>query len=313
MNDIRHTVGIDLGGTQLRVACVDADGKVLSLERERSDQHPSPADLIERMIAMIARVRSPATTAIGCAIPGLIDRRNGIVLGIPAFAGWSGVPLAPILRDRTGLPAQLENDANVAAIGEWRCGAGRGSVDLAYVTISTGIGAGIISDGRLVRGHGGLAGEIGHTRISDEPAICSCGRSGCFEAMAAGRALDRRVAGAVTEHPSSLLAQIVGTRTPGAEYLGHAAARGCHVSLEILDAEAYWLGLGFTNLQHLYSPARIVMGGGVSALLPQMRERINGIMRERLLPGFTLAAIESAALGDTAGVVGAAILAREAL
>jgi len=311
MSEHRTTVGIDLGGTQLRVACVDAAGAVLALERERSDQHGSPQGLIDQMIRLIERVRSPGTNAIGCGIPGLIDRRKGVVLGIPAFAGWSGVPLGSILQARTGLPVQLENDANVAAIGEWRSGAGRGSVDVAYVTISTGIGAGIISDGRLVRGHGGLAGEIGHTHISDEASTCSCGNTGCFEAVAAGRALDRRVMSAVVGQPSSLLAGLVGDRTPGAEYLGIAASRGCPVALEILDTEAYWLGLGFTNLQHLYAPERIVMGGGVSALLPLMRERIDAIMRQRLLPGFTPAVIEVAALGDSAGVVGAAFLARE--
>jgi glucokinase len=115
----------------------------------------------------------------------------------------------------------------------------------------------------------------------------------------------------VVGQPSSLLAGLVGDRTPGAEYLGIAASRGCPVALEILDTEAYWLGLGFTNLQHLYAPERIVMGGGVSALLPLMRERIDAIMRQRLLPGFTPALIEVAALGDSAGVVGAAFLARE--
>jgi glucokinase len=109
----------------------------------------------------------------------------------------------------------FENDANVAALGEWRSGAGMGSSDIAYVTISTGIGAGIISDGRLVRGFGGLAGEIGHTRLTDNSPPCSCGQIGCFEAVASGKALDRKVADAVAQNPNSILAKLAADQTPG--------------------------------------------------------------------------------------------------
>jgi glucokinase len=308
----RHAIGIDLGGTQLRVACVDGGGRILALERVRSDDVEGRDALIQQMAMLVQRVRSRQVEAIGVGIPGSINRREGLVLGIPAFPGWSGVPLAGLLQNRVQLPVYLENDANVAALGEWRSGAGMGSSDVAYVTISTGIGAGIISDGRLVRGFGGLAGEIGHTRLTDNSPPCSCGQIGCFEAVASGKALDRKVADAVAQNPSSILAQLAAGQAPRAEHLAEAVRRADPRAQDILDEEAVLLGIGFTNLQHLYSPERIVVGGGVSALLPLMRETIERIMKDRLLAGFTPAQLRVAELGDSAGVIGAAGLALDA-
>jgi glucokinase len=305
----RHAIGIDLGGTQLRVACVDGGGRIVALERVRSDHVQGRDALIQQMAMLVQRVRSRQVEAIGVGIPGSINRRQGLVLGMPAFPGWSGVPLAALLQDSVQLPVYLENDANVAALGEWRSGAGKGSSDVAYVTISTGIGAGIISDGRLVRGFGGLAGEIGHTRLTDNSPPCSCGQIGCFEAVASGRALERKVADAVAQDPNSILAQLAAGETPRAEHLTEAVRRGDPRAHDILDEEAVLLGIGFTNLQHLYSPERIVVGGGVSALLPLMRATIERVMKNRLLAGFTPAQLRVAELGDSAGVIGAAGLA----
>jgi glucokinase len=307
----RHAIGVDLGGTQLRVALVDSGGRVLALERVRSDQLQSRDELIQRMRTLVEQVRSPQTEAIGVGIPGSINRHQGLVLGIPAFPGWSGVPLAGLLQDSAHLPVYLENDANVAALGEWWAGAGMGSANVAYVTISTGIGAGIICDGRLMRGFGGLAGEIGHTRITDNSPVCSCGQIGCFEAVASGRALERKVAEAVAQYPGSILATVATGDAPGPEHLTEAVRRGDSRAKDILEEEAVLLGIGFTNLQHSFSPERIVVGGGVSALLPLMRQTIEHAMKIRLLAGFSPAQLRVAELGDAAGVIGAAQLALE--
>jgi glucokinase len=307
----RQAVGIDLGGTHLRVGCVDAGGRISALERVRSDVIVGPEAMIDTMASLVERVRSREVEAIGVGIPGSTDRLNGLVLGMPAFPSWSRVPLARLLHARTGLPVVLENDANAAALGEWRAGAGQGSADVAYVTISTGIGAGIVSDGRLVRGFGGLAGEIGHTHVTDRSPPCSCGRLGCFEAVASGTALARKVAESVKLFPDSLLAAVVGAETPGAQHLAAAARRGDPEGLKLLEDEATLLGIGFTNLQHMVSPERIVVGGGVSALLPLLRPRIEAVMRERLLAGFQPAELRAAQLGDSAGLIGAAHLALE--
>jgi glucokinase len=294
----RHAVGIDLGGSQLRAACIDGDGRVLRLEKIRSAELDGPEAMIQAMQMLVDRVRDPFVHAIGVGIPGSIDRHHGVVVAMPAFRGWAAIPLGALLGAGTGLPVYLENDANAAALGEWRCGAGIGSDDIAYITISTGIGAGIISDGRLLRGVGGLAGEIGHTHVTDRSSPCSCGQIGCFEAVASGTALNRKVRERLP-------------RLQSAEQLGEAARAGDIVAQNILDEEATLLGIGFTNLQHVYSPERIVMGGGVAALLPLMQARIENVMRERLLGGFRLAQLVPAALGDSAGLVGAASVALE--
>jgi glucokinase len=301
-------IGLDLGGTQLRAALVDAGGAVLAAERRPTDT-TGPAAVLAQMAAMMAALGTDGVQAVGVGIPGTFDGASGTVLGIPALAGWSGMPLASQLRDATGLPAVLENDAKAAAIGEWHAGAGAGSDNFAYVTVSTGIGAGIIADGRLLRGAGGLAGEIGHTRITDQPVVCACGRTGCWQALASGPALAARAQAAAG--PGSRLQAIAAGQPVSPRHVGIAAQEGDAASLALLEEMGDLLGVGFANLQHCYACERIVVGGGVSALLPLMRTRVEATLRARLLPGFRPAVILPAALGDDAGLVGAAMTARE--
>ena len=308
-----NVIGIDLGGTQLRVALVDAVGRVLRAERQRTDAGGGPDAVIAQMHAMIEAVRDRGTTAIGVGLPGTFDAAEGRVIHMVALPGWRDVPLARRLTELSGLPAALENDAKVAAIGEWHAGAGRGCRSFAYVTVSTGIGGGIVVDGRLLRGQGGLAGEIGHTRIAEHSERCNCGQRGCWEALASGTALGRRARAAVTADPRCHLAVVAGDAPATGEHAGRAAREGCAVAARVLEEEAVLLGVGFRNLQHLYAPERIVVGGGVSALLEEMRPTIERTLREQLLPGFRPAEIVRAALGDDAGLVGAAGVAREVL
>ncbi|UFN47816.1 ROK family protein [Roseomonas sp. OT10] len=312
--DTAQFLGIDLGGTHLRVALVDAAGQVLSAERRETDRS-GPEAVIAQMVALIGAVRGPATRApgiraLGVGVPGTIDPAAGTVLGVPALPGWGGVPLAARLREATGLPVVLENDAKAACIGEWRAGAGAGSDNVAYVTVSTGIGAGIVAEGRLLRGASGLAGELGHTRLTEQPVRCACGRTGCWQALASGPALAARAQARAV--PGSRLAALADGLPVLPRHVGTAAAEGDPTALALLEEMAEWLGVGFANLQHAYDSERIVVGGGVSALLEQMRGGIEATLRARLLPGFRPALIRRAALGDDAGLVGAALAAREA-
>lgn len=305
----QHFLGIDLGGTHLRVALVDAAGQVLAAERRETDRD-GPEAVIAQMTALIEAVRGPAVRALGVGVPGTIDPAAGTVLGVPALPGWGGVPLVARLRAATGLPVVLENDAKAACIGEWRAGAGAGSDNLAYVTVSTGIGAGIVAEGRLLRGATGLAGELGHNRMTERPVPCACGRTGCWQALASGPAMAARaqaVAG-----PGSRLAVLADGAPISPRHVGVAAAEGDATALALLAETAEWLGVGFASLQHAYDSERIVVGGGVSALLEPMREGIEAALRARLLPGFRPAEIRRAALGDDAGLVGAALAARDA-
>ncbi|MFC0407733.1 ROK family protein [Roseomonas elaeocarpi] len=302
-------LGIDLGGTQLRVALVDAAGQVLAAERRETDLS-GPDAVIAQMVALIGILRGPAVRALGVGVPGTIDRAAGTVLGVPALPGWGGVALAERLRTATGLPVVLENDAKAACIGEWRAGAGMGSDNLAYVTVSTGIGAGIIAEGRLLRGAAGLAGELGHTRLTEQPIPCACGRTGCWQALVSGPVLAARARAVAV--PGSRLAALAEGVPLSSRHVGVAAAEGDATALALLAEMAEWLGVGFANLQHSYDSERIVVGGGVSALLEPMRAGIEATLRARLLPGFRPATILRAALGDDAGLVGTAMAARDA-
>ncbi|MBB3999530.1 ROK family protein [Aureimonas pseudogalii] len=304
-------IGIDLGGTQVRAAAIERDGTILERRTAPTDRAGGVAGVVAQMEALIAGVRSPRTRAVGIGIPGAFDAARGTVLDIPALPGWTDIPLSDIVEARTGLPTVLENDAKIAALGEWRSGGGRGLANFAYVTVSTGIGGGIVLENRLIRGHRGLAGEVGHTRITDRSAPCSCGHQGCWEAVASGTALARAAQAAVTLEPASRLATLAGARPATGEDVTQAARDRCPVAGQVLREEAAWLAAGFVNVQHLYAPERIVMGGGVSKALDLMLADIRRGMRERLLPGHAVPEIVAAQLGDDAGLVGAAYRALE--
>ncbi len=304
------TIGVDLGGTWLRVARVSPEGQVLAMERLPTDGVGGPAGVLAQIVAMTVRLREESTAAMGVGVPGAFDARSGTVLGIPALPGWAGFPLAKMLRDCLGLDCRLENDAKAAAIGEWDAGAAKGFRNFVYVTVSTGIGACAVVDGRLLRGAGGLAGEIGHTRIAETSARCACGLYGCWQALAAGPALARRAEAAAQAAPDSALAALAAGEPLSGAAVGRAARAGDAAALAVVREHAGLLGIGFANLQHVYAPDLLVVGGGVSDLLDLMRPQLETVLRERLLPGFRPAELRVAALGDVAGLVGAAAVAR---
>ncbi|UXT85295.1 ROK family protein (plasmid) [Agrobacterium tumefaciens] len=302
-------IGVDLGGTHLRVASIDASGAIHASRRVGTARDGGPEAVIAQILQLLDDVGTAGAKSVGIGIPGSIDAVTGTVLGIPALPGWDRIPLGALIRDRAGIPCLLENDATAAAIGEWRAGAAKGCEHFVYVTISTGIGAGVVIDGRVLRGARGLAGEIGHTRIADHSDICSCGKIGCWEAVASGTALGRRGKRAMESNAGSLLAEVSGAEQLSAFHVGLAARRGDEVALALLREEAELLGLGFVNAQHLYAPEKIVVGGGLSSLLDLMQDDIELVVRDRLLPGFPPAPIVVASLGDDAGVIGAALQA----
>lgn len=302
-------IGIDLGGTHLRAARIDARGRLLAAKRLPTSQD-GPLMVAEQIQALITALRSGDTAAIGIGVPGAIDAASGRVHNIPALGGWQRFPLVEHLSG-SGLPCILENDAKVAALGEWWAGAGRGCPDVAYVTVGTGIGGGMIVDGRLLRGAGGLAGEVGHTHVTDSPERCACGRFGCWQAVASGTALANRARAELPAHPTSRIAALAGAAGVTAIHVAQAAREGDGLALQLLDELARYLGMGLANVQHCYAPRRIVIGGGMSSLLDLLRPELERAQRAGLLPGFEPAEIRAAELGDDAGLVGAAVMARD--
>lgn len=304
-------IGVDLGGTNLRAARVDVAGRLIAVER-RATPDGGPSAVFEAIAALVAALRAPDTAGVGVGVPGTYDPASGRVLNIPALPGWQDFPLRERLEESTGLPCLLENDAKAAGLGEWRVGAGRGCSNVAFVTIGTGIGGAMVVDGRLIRGAGGLAGEVGHTHVSDSTEVCACGRIGCWQAIASGTALGQRARAAVLRHPESLVGQLAEGAVITPVHVAEAARRGDPLALRLMREFAGAIGLGLINVQHCYSPERIVIGGGVSQLFEMLRPEIERTVLQGLLPGFHAAGILPAELGDDAGLVGAALLARPA-
>ncbi|WP_292329534.1 ROK family protein, partial [Mesorhizobium sp.] len=189
-------LAFDLGGTELRGALIGRGGEVVARVSEPTMTEAGSEAVIGRIIALADKLLDDHPQAkvigIGACAPGPLDPKAGIVIGPPTLSGWHNVPMIDILSRQFGLPVRLENDANAAALGEWRFGAGRGAGSLVFVTVSTGIGGGVIADGHIYHGRRGLAAEIGHMTITGEGDRCFCGNVGCFEAVASGTALGRR-------------------------------------------------------------------------------------------------------------------------
>lgn len=304
-------IAIDLGGTQLRAALV-AGARVEARAAEPTDVAGGPGAVLEQMQRLIGAVSAGVTAdrinGIGISAPGPLDSEAGVVLEIPTLPGWTDVPLRDRLAAATGLPVLLENDGISAAYGEWRHGAGRGLSHLVYATVSTGLGGGVIVDGRIMHGRRGMAGHIGHFTMAPDGPRCPCSTIGCFEAFASGSALGRRARAAATDHPQSALGCAAASGTVDARHVVEAARAGDEVALSLIEEEATLLGRGFASLVHLYSPEKVVMGGGVSAAFDLMDETIHRVMRANLMAAFRDVVVVRAELAENAGLVGAAAL-----
>jgi glucokinase len=304
-------LAIDLGGTELRAAVVDRSGQLIAFAAMPTDAGGGPNAVVAQIVSLVDQVRAEAgpcsILGLGIGSAGPLDPLTGTVIAPPTLHGWRDVPLASVLRERLAMPVLLENDANAAALGEWRFGAGRGTQSMAFVTVSTGIGGGIIADGKLLHGRRGLASEIGHMTITaDSNEICACGARGCWEAMASGTALSRDATRLTASGEAILLREMAGSGPVTGHHVAEAARQGDKAALSLLANEARWLGIGLVNLLHLYSPERLIIGGGVGSLLELMREDIERVIEERAMSAYRDVPVIAAELGRNAGLIGAA-------
>ncbi len=309
-----YAIGVDLGGTKILTALVDGAGRVVQRHRVPTPRG-GPAAVVEAIAGTVdavlqgTAVHRPQTTGIGVGSPGPLDPRTGIVLEPPNLPGWHDVPLARMLSDRLGMITHIEHDANAAALAEWWIGAGRGVRDLVYVTISTGIGGGIILGDALLQGHSGTAGEIGHTTIDVDGPRCGCGRPGHLEAMASGPAIARMAAEASgTGQRTVVLAMAGGDPSRiTAKMVEEAARQGDVVARAVLARAGFYIGVGVANLLNLLNPRRVIIGGGVSKagelLFGPIRRTVSELAFEHPARD---AEIVPAALGDDVGAIGAA-------
>lgn len=303
---MRYIIGVDLGGTQLRAALVDEQGQIYDEVRVRTEADEGPPAVIDRIAACVARVRAALPEGgellgIGIGAPGPLDPYEGVVLGPPNIPGWDYVPLRAIMAERAALPVELGNDANAAALGEWMFGAGRGRNNLVYVTVSTGIGGGVIADGRLLLGFRGSAAEVG-LHIVDSVGLAY------WEDLASGTGLARAAADAMPDEPASTLHGLASPETVTAADVSRAAAAGDALALRLMEREGELLGIGLVNILHLFAPEQILLGGSVVMHNPGLLDRARLVIRRRAHTIYQEVPIGLAALGDRVGILGAVAL-----
>jgi glucokinase len=295
-------LGIDLGSTKTAVSLWTPEGRRLATRRFETPSGP-PEESLERMAALGRDLLSGSPLlSVGVSAGGPLDPERGVILSIPNLPGWEEVRLADRLQKALGAPVAIENDANACGLAEQRFGAGKGARHLIFMTLSTGIGAGLILDGRIYRGHRFLAGEAGHQVIVPDGPACGCGNRGCLEALASGTAIARRLA----ERNRALEAEGAPAILPrDARELVERAGRGDPFSRQFLRETACFLAQGISNLVYILDPERIVLGTiAVAAgdlLLGPLREEVD----RRLWPVFRrgleiLPAALGADLGDYA-------------
>ena len=244
-------------------------------------------------------------------VAGPIDQ-NGVVLSPPNLPGWDNTPLRSLWEEEFRVPVYIGNDCNLAALGEYRFGAGMGRDNIVYIAIGTGIGGGVIIDGRLFTGSGGLATELGHMTIDPSGPRCNCGNTGCLEALASGTAIARAAveriqcgeASTITRLATSDLGRVT------AETVQTAAISGDKLARDVIERAGRDLGIGITNLLHLFNPELVIIGGGVAMMGELILNPARKTVAERAMPGFIVPIVPSS-LGDDAGLLGAVALVGE--
>ena len=308
--------GIDIGGTKIALALADSGGRIIEGARfpARTGER-GPHAIIEEALAEIERMLAKTgarLTAVGVGCGGPLDRRRGLILSPPNLPGWDEFPVVRLVEERLGVPALLDNDANAAALGEHRYGAGRGYRHLIYITISTGIGGGVIVRGKLVHGVCDGAGEVGHMTVLPGGPECGCGGRGCLEALCSGTGIARRARARVAAGAASSLSSLGADAVTG-QAVAEAARAGDAVASAVWDETVEYLAVGVGNLFNVLAPEAVVIGGGVSAageqLFGPLRERVRA--RMRMLPPEKINILQASLGGDSA-LHGAVILGQAA-
>jgi glucokinase len=303
---------VDLGGSQARVATSNDDLALSGRLDEPTDHSRGP----ESVVAQLARLCKQSCEKSGVSLvdigllvvasPGPLDTRLGVVFDPPNLPGWEKVPLRDMLQAALRLPTVIVNDANAAALGEFHFGAGRGSRNLVYLTISTGIGGGVVVDGVLLEGTSGSGGELGHMTIDRDGPLCPCGNIGCLEALGSGLAIARRYGEALAERHG-----IVGPDPPAtARDVVRLGSEGDQMALDVFSDAARAVGTGVVNCINIFNPDVVVLGGGVTNAGERLFAPVRDMVQRHALPRPRASVrIVPAELGSDVGLIGAAGLA----
>ncbi len=306
---VRNFIVADVGGTHIRVACFPTGSDVPTGVKKiytRGAETPH-----ERLINLIASIvpKDELIAAITVAAPGPLDPFEGIIFDAPNIPGWNNLPLKKLVQDYFKVPVAIGNDANLAAMGEWRFGAGVGHHHLVYITVSTGIGGGVIIDDQLLLGAYGFAGELGHITVVPDGPLCGCGKRGHLEAVSSGPAIACWVKQEISQGiPSSVPV----SKPITAEVVSLAASHGDQLARAALTRSGTYLGIAVAGYLHIFNPSVVIIGGGVAksgeAFFDPLRKAMKeNVISRKYLENLTLA---PSALGDNAGLMGALALAK---
>ena len=304
-------IAVDVGGTQMRAACYSSE----SLEPLRFDrvstQDPlkTPLEILMDLIISVCP-GGEKISGIAVAAPGPTDPYEGIIFAAPNIPGWIDLPLRQHLEDRFKVPVALGNDANLAALGEWKYGAGQGHHHLIYITVSTGIGGGIIIEDRMLLGVHGLAAELGHITVLLDGPLCGCGKRGHLEAVASGTAIAHWVE---QELAQGVISRLPANQRLSAKQISSAAQQGDELSIAALARAGVFIGQALADFVHIFNPSIIIIGGGVSQSGNLILDPMRAGLREHVITPKYLEnlILTTNALGDKAGLMGALALARE--
>lgn len=314
---IMYYIGIDLGGTNISAGIVDENGNILVKASTPTMNGRAAEDIIDDMSGLCSKLMEELKLevndieSIGVGMPGTMDKKKGISIYANNL-NFDNVNVVEEMGKRINLPCYIENDANCAAIGENVCGVAYGSKNLIYITIGTGVGAGIIINGKVFDGSFGGGGEAGHMVIVAEGEECTCGRKGCWEAYASASALRREGRIAAAKYPNSKIYDLVdgNIKLIDAKTVFDAADLGDEIALEIIDKYIKYLAIGLVNLVNIFQPEAIIIGGGVCAQGDKVIKPLIEILNEKVYGKELKTKISIATLGNDAGIVGAAMLGK---
>ncbi len=305
---MNHAICLDVGGTNIRGALFQGQ-EIEPINLQKIPTQQNGQNVEERICNLVSSIwpKNGKVDGIALAAPGFVDSENGMVIRAVNIPGWEYLPLKNILEEKFNHPVFIENDARLAALGEYKFGAGIGHHDLIYLTVSTGIGGGVIIKDRLLTGSRGMATEIGHTTILPDGPLCSCGQRGHLEAISSGTAIARFVQDQIKKGKKSTLA---GNNNFSSKEVAQAAMAGDEVCQSAFHQAGTYLGKSIANLLHIFNPSCLIFGGGVSLsgdLLfdPMRKELERTIISNEYLKNLSIAV---AKLGDNAGLIGGLVL-----
>ncbi len=307
-------IAVDLGGTHLRAAAF-RNNETKPVAHKKTTSRSEDETLFERLLGLIREVtpEGEEISGIGVAVPGPVDPLTGVVIDAPNIPEINGFPLAERLAEKLNTPVYVGNDANLAALGEWRYGTGQGHNDLVYLTISTGVGGGVMSGGRLFEGGAGLGVELGHVMVKadDEGPACSCGTHGHLEAFSSGTGIAKYVEWRLNDPETESSLRASANRT--AVEIARAAREGDALALSAFNRAGRYLGIGVADFLHIFNPSIVVFGGGVSQTGELLFDPMKRSLQEVVFSSAYMdnLVITTAALGDDAGLLGALALVEQ--